>query len=374
MSEKSIRPSMVTILIGLLLIVVIVPLPSHATAPALVITSSSIPSSFTGENFTFIATANAPVTTWSITGENVGVNYTSGSTEAVVYGHPSAGAQTVTLTASTSGYTSAVQKWTLVTYPLPFIWSIPAFSVNVNQTYDYQPSGSACAPQTFPCPITWSFSGAPYLSVDNKTGALSGIVMAGTYENALTVHDVAGNYTQYWTISTAGVPSEVNVTCPVADNGTLDGVVSLTDGFAAGCGSSGVFSGERILLYTGNTTGNASHGSYQFSDTGNTGYTMTGTSSHHFGLYFYSTPNVNFTPVVNGVSDSAMMPSSGFYNLSFDPSNNTSSSTTAPGLSLPSLSSGIWLLVGAAVFIILLVAAILFYHGHTHSRHRRHRK
>lgn len=367
------RNTILVLSLLLLLLIVSIPTGARASTPSLVITSSVIPSSFTQENISFIATANAPVTTWTITGTNMGVNYTSGSEQALVYGHPLPGTQKVTLTASAPGYTSATQEWTFVTYPQAFIWSIPAFTVTVNQTYTYQPNGTACPSRISPCAINWTFSGAPYLSVNTQTGVVSGVVSAGTYQNALTVHTVTSNYTQYWVTSTVGTPAVTNITCPVANHSTLTGIVSLASGLATGCGNAGVFSGENILLYTGNQTGSVGNGSYVFTDE-NGRYNLTGSVSHHFGLYFYGAPGMNFTPTVNGVAIDPTMPSSGFDNLSFDPSNTTSGGTTsAPGLSLPSLGGTLWLLVGATVFIVLFITLFVLYRR-SHRSHRSRRR
>lgn len=288
--------------------------PSQAAAStpatsAATITTSAPPVNFVGTNETYVVMASVPASNWTVSGSGTTISYTPGSQQAVVHLFASAGTETVSIEAMASGYTPAWQNWSLTTYSLPFVSSIPAYYVTAGQFYNYSPTFSGSG--------FWSFAGAPYLHLTSLTeGTLTGTVTGnGTYTNRLTLNTTSGNFTQVW-VTTTGDAATLTPTfgCYVGSN-PVTATVALGP-YAAGCGNVGLFQGEYPVLTPVHKT---QHNTLNLTVPNGAGYyayvSATPASPLLSGVqgWFYGSPGTSSSIYWNGaLVSSGTYPSSGF--------------------------------------------------------------
>lgn len=346
----------------MILLVSLLAVPHSVAATAVVpsITTSAIPIAYAGENVTYVARANMPVSSWAITGTSLQLSYTSGSSQVVVWGSTGLlnGTQNVTLTATTANGI-ATQNWEMTTLNSPFVWSIPAFTVNTGQVYDYAISSNTCLPSTSVLCLSLSpvnYTGEPTLSYSNRT--IQGSITAGNFTNNLTVRDTVrvGEFSQFWETSTVISPTQVSFPCA-----NTNVTWSLTDGYPAGCSVDSalhmVFSGEYVQASNFSGTLSEVNGTY---------------SATNATLFIYGQPYTNVTTSINGNLTTVSEPSSGFAMVIVNSS----------GVHVPTGGGGIgsshnpyyvvveWILLAIALAVIVSVT-ILFLARHARRGRRK---
>ncbi len=357
---------------------------SHAS-PALAtlaIQTSAPPTNFVGMNESYVIVASVPVANWTVlAGHNVNVIYTAGSQQATVHlFNASAGTDSMHIEAQASGYKPAYQNWTLTTFARPFIYSLPAFAVVVGSFYNYSVEAAGTSP-------TYAFVGAPYLALHAySTGEfLSGTVTTGTYTDVLTVTTASGTFSQAWVTSDSSAPpASVTLSCQTDGNVPMTATVSLANGYPAGCGSVGVFSGDYLLA---NASVVVAPRAITFVDAAVSpalgwqaylsGATTSGNTST-LTVYAYSAPGSSLQELVNGANlGSLSLPSAGFTTFAYVPvalnqpgpgpgggpppptnGNNSTNGTGGGGtggFKWPSFSFNVWTVVAAAVAFVGVV-------------------
>lgn len=319
------------------------------------IQTSAPPDGFVGFNETYVIQASVPVNNWTIlAGHSLSISYVPGSQQATMHlFNASAGTDAVHVEAQASGYAPAYQNWTLTTFALPFIYSLPAFNVVDGGFYNYSVSGSEVG--------NYTFVGAPYLAAHNYSGhwVVSGPVQSGTFTNSLTLRTTGGNFTQYWVTSDGTTPANLSLVCFVGDHQVA--ATMPVGSVGIGCGRQGVFEGEYPIFSVvypsavmGFTLGDNAEGQY-------TAYLSAPVPSYEASLsvvvgWFYSTTNPVGSPMWNGGGAKVpSYPSSGFQNSTFI----APSPAAAVGGGAPEIRSTELITVGAAIAVVLVSTVIV---------------
>jgi len=208
-------------------------------------------------------------------------------------GVPFNGSQTFSVKAQ-MGSTTVYQNWTPTTLKSPTISSLPSFTANIGTFYDYVP--------TIVNPGiggTWSFSGAPYLTLNSGTGAVSGTPLNNTaYTNVLTYSSSLGSWAQAWVT----VPSTGTFPGTLTFSGTTLGhpaTATLPTTAVAGLGGGFIWLGTEPLINLGSGTDG-----YSFSYLAPWAYTLNwlSGSTTNKDLFFYGAPGTTPSLTVDGYS------------------------------------------------------------------------
>ena len=362
--------------------------PAAAGSPSTVsigITSSAIPVTFAGENFTYQTVASVTAN-WTATAVPYGVLSSFANVQyASVRASPIAGVHAYKIYAR-SGTMNSYQNWSVTTYALPFIYSIPYFTPNAGDFYNYTPATTGSG--------ALSITGAPWLPIGSSSathGYASGTVQNGNWTEALTLNTTAGNFTQYWPLTTSSsVPTLVSFTCWIGFH-QVRATISVTDGYPAGCGNEGLFTGEYPLLVPSSLYGTTTP--YVYSDVpvaygiGPTIQLGANVTSAPVVLWYYASAGSSGVLYANGavLTSVGAFPSGGFVNASITPAypgptsptgacvvqchvppghNSTSNATSCAWfacLHAPAVSAGA--IVGTLLVLGGLVAAVVLRRG-----------
>jgi PKD repeat protein len=275
------------------------------------IVSYAVPEGVTNRSVPYTLTANEPVTWTCSACPNGTLIVVNPSAQAGLHiNETNAGSYAFKIEA-TSGATSAWQNWTFTAVKYPAITTVPSFYVTAGGTYRYVPVVANAGAGS------WSFSGAPYLSLDSSTGTVyssTGAVTAGTYTNSLVYHLGTHNYTQAWYTTTGSLPSSILVSARLYGR-FFNATLPTSD--VAVIGVNGIWDGVYPFFLFG-----AGSGSFALSWDGSQNYTyyqLYG-AIHTESLYWYASPGTAPTVKLNGVSIGAgSAPASGFtnYTVSF---------------------------------------------------------
>ncbi len=318
-----------------LAVVLLALLPAAASASSSPSTStfsiqtSAPPENFVGVNETYVVSASVPVATWTVSGAHTLLSYVSGSQEATLHLFAPVGSEAISLEAQATGYSPEWQNWTLVTYSEPFLSGIPAFAVVTGEWYNYSVGNTTAG--------TYSFTGAPYLSLHAYTGGeyLSGTVTAGAYTNNLSLVSGAGRFSQYWVTSDSSLPATVSFSCSVGAH-AINATMSLVS-LPAGCGNEGLFVGETPYFMPAVPSYSESYSLALTLPSTYTAYVpqpiTSGESTYAaINAYLYGTQGTAFSGTINSPNGASTLtfPSSGFATFTFDPPQVSSTVTPPP--------------------------------------------
>lgn len=214
---------------------------------------------------------------------------------------------------ATMGGSPHWENWTTTVLTNSTISSLPSFSVTDGTFYAYSPTvvnpGSRGA--------TWTFSGAPYLSLNPATGEVSGTPSNATiYTNVLTYASTLGSWTQAWVT----VPTQSTFPSSLTFSAMTDAhpvTLTLPTSALASAGDNMVWLGDRPIL----NFGSGSDG-YDLTDAGAGVYTLTwesGTTSNKT-LWYFDSPGATYSASVDGHALALpVLPASGFANYTLVP-------------------------------------------------------
>jgi hypothetical protein len=210
------------------------------------------------------------------------------------------------------GSATVYQNWTPKTETNTTISTLPSFTANIGVFYSYAPV--VVNPGTGG---SWTFTGAPYLSLNGANGRVSGTPINDTaYTNVLTYSSSKGSWTQAWvTVPDTGTfPATLSFTATTAGHPLS---VTLPTSALASVGSGMVWWGSQPLM----NFGTGSDG-YTFSFTGPSAYVLnwqSGTTTSKT-LWTYGTNNSTPTVTVNGHALSlSIFPPWGYENTTLTP-------------------------------------------------------